>query len=161
MIRFLPVVLELALLIYCLVDCIQTHESRVRNLPKFGWIALIIIVPIVGGVSWLVAGRPRDGVPGRGGFGPRMAQPGGSGVGRRQTGRPLAPEDDPNFMRHLDRGDPEKERLLQQWEADLKRREEQLRPPANGGKATPDVGPPSPGVDQPPRPDDAPRDASD
>lgn len=161
MIRFLPVVVELALLVYCLVDCIQTDESRLRNLPKFGWIALIIIVPIVGGISWLVAGRPRDGAPGGGGFGPRMTQSGGSGVRQRPVGRPIAPEDDPHFMRHLDRGDPEKERLLQQWEADLKRREERLRPPTDGGKGSPDDGPASPGAGQPPRPDDAPRDASD
>ncbi len=161
MIRFLPVVLELALLVYCLVDCIQTDESRVRNLPKVGWIALIIIVPIVGGISWLVAGRPRHEVAGRGGFGPRLAQSGGSGVGQRPMSRPLAPEDDPAFMRHLDRGDPEKERLLQQWEADLKRREEQMRPSADGGNGTPDVSPPDPAAGQPPRPDDAPRDATD
>ncbi len=132
MLRFLPVVLELALLVYCLVDCIQTDEARVRNLPKIGWILLIIVVPIVGGLAWLFAGRPRDGAGTP--FGPAAGRqpPGG-----RRAPRPVAPEDDPNFMRQLDRTDPEKERLLEQWEADLKRREEQLRhpkdvPPADG-----------------------------
>jgi len=127
MIRFLSVVLELALLVYCLIDCIQTDEARVRNLPKIGWILLIIIVPIVGGLAWLFAGRPRGGVA-TNPFGPAAGR---QAPGGRSRPGPVAPEDDPNFMRKLDRGDPEKERLLQQWEADLKRREEQLRKPTD------------------------------
>jgi hypothetical protein len=51
LLRFLPAVVELALLVYCLVDCIQTERSRVRTLPKLGWILLIIILPIIGGVA--------------------------------------------------------------------------------------------------------------
>jgi len=158
--RFLPAFIELALLIYCLVDCIQTDESRVRNLPKVGWILLIIILPIVGGVAWLVAGRPKGPVPGGSAFGPAAGRSGSARSGRPA---PVAPEDDPAFMRGLEHPDPEKERLLAQWEADLKRREEQLRPlpvtpptPSTGGDSVPGAGtdaPDRPDTDAPDRPD--------
>ncbi|MFB9376320.1 PLD nuclease N-terminal domain-containing protein [Kineococcus gynurae] len=59
MIRILPALLELALLVFCLIDCIQTDKDRVRNLPKVAWIVLIILLPLVGGIAWLVAGRPQ------------------------------------------------------------------------------------------------------
>ena len=125
MLRFLPAVVELALLVYCLVDCIQTERSRVRTLPKLGWILLIIILPIIGGVGWLLAGRPRrDGTGDHGAFGSAIRGLGG-GPDSSAPRRPLAPEDDPNFMRRLDHGNPEKERLLEEWEAERARREAQ------------------------------------
>ena len=48
---------EIAMLVYCLVDCIQAEEGRIRNLPKIAWILLIIILPLAGGVAWLAVGR--------------------------------------------------------------------------------------------------------
>ena len=123
MLRFLPAIIELALLVYCLADCIQTDRSRVRSLPKFGWILLIIIVPIIGGIGWLIAGRPaKDGPADTAGFGTAIRGLGG-GTGGSLPRRPLAPEDDPTFMRGLDHGNPEKERLLEQWEAERARHE--------------------------------------
>ena len=59
MIRFVPVLIEVGLLVYCLIDCVQTDSAQVRNLPKGWWIVLIIVMPLVGGIAWLVAGRPR------------------------------------------------------------------------------------------------------
>ncbi len=56
MIRYLPVVVELVLLVFCLVDCVQTPADRVRNLPKLVWVLLIVVLPVVGGIAWLVAG---------------------------------------------------------------------------------------------------------
>jgi hypothetical protein len=44
-------------------------------------------------------------------------------VGR--SGRPLGPDDDPEFLDQLRRQDAEHERMLKQWEEDLRRREEQ------------------------------------
>src|SRR5665811_1619449 len=58
LVRYLPRVIELALLVYCLIDCIQSDEGSVRNLPKTIWVLLIIFLPIVGSVAWLVVGRP-------------------------------------------------------------------------------------------------------
>ena len=39
-------------------DAVQTDELVIRNLPKLAWIVIILLFPIVGGVAWLVAGRP-------------------------------------------------------------------------------------------------------
>src|SRR5665647_2839130 len=64
LVRYLPVVIELALLVYCLIDCIQSDEGSVRNLPKTMWVLLIIFLPIVGSVAWLAVGRPQ-GAPAR------------------------------------------------------------------------------------------------
>jgi uncharacterized membrane protein AbrB (regulator of aidB expression) len=81
--RVLLVVVSIALTVYAAIDCIQTEESRVRNLPKLAWVLLIVLVSIVGPVAWLLAGRPRSGPPRRGPSGPR------------------GPEDDPDFLRNL------------------------------------------------------------
>jgi hypothetical protein len=106
--RVLPVVLEIALLVYCLIDCIQSDSAAVRNLPKVAWILLIIFFPLVGGIAWLVAGRPS-----------RRPRPAAT--------RAIAPDDDPEFLRRLQHSNHEHEQMLKSWEEDLRRREEQLR----------------------------------
>ncbi|HRW17623.1 MAG TPA: PLD nuclease N-terminal domain-containing protein [Dermatophilaceae bacterium] len=108
MIRFLPLVVELAVLVYCLIDISQRDEREIRNLPKMWWVVLVILLPIIGGVAWLVAGRPQ-----RYGYPPA---------------RPLAPDDDPEFLRRL-RQETETERRLREWEDDLARREQELGHP--------------------------------
>ncbi len=68
MVRVLPALIELGLLIYALIDCIQTPDKAVRNLPRWGWLILIILIPYVGPIAWLFAGRPlRSGAAQRGG----------------------------------------------------------------------------------------------
>lgn len=47
--------------VYCLVSAIGAPVTRVRNLPKWAWIVLILLFPLVGSIAWLVAGRPDDG----------------------------------------------------------------------------------------------------
>lgn len=51
MVRYLPFLLEIALLLYTLIDCIQTDERRVRNLPKLLWTVIIVLVPFVGPIA--------------------------------------------------------------------------------------------------------------
>ena len=58
MLRVLPTLVLLGLTIYALVDCIQTEESRQRNLPKALWLLLILLFPLVGPIAWFLAGRP-------------------------------------------------------------------------------------------------------
>jgi hypothetical protein len=135
MIRVLPVVVELFLLVFCLIDCIQTPDHEVRNLPKVGWIILIIIIPLVGGAAWLVAGRPQ-----RSG-GSRVPWPSTATAGfpehERQQPRTLGPEDDPDFLRQMAASNREQEDLLRRWEEDLRRREDALRDPqADGPQST-------------------------
>ena len=142
-----------ALLVYCLIDCIQTDSALVRTLPKPFWIVLILVVPLVGGIAWLVAGRPESAAGTSGGTGWRP-------TGRGPTSRrplpkaPLGPDDDPDFLRQIHSIDEEHQRTLEQWERDLRDRERRLRdgeppedgtPPGDG--APPADGPPptSPG----------------
>ena len=133
MLRFLPFLLELALLVYCLIDCIQTDQSEVRNLGKGWWILLIILFPLVGGIAWLVAGRPQRGQR------RAVAWPSTqtSGFPEYERPRPLAPDDDPEFLEQMRRGNTEQERLLEKWEDDLRRREQRLRGDEEDPPATP------------------------
>ncbi len=131
MLRVAPAIFELGLLVFCLIECIQAPEGEIRNLPRWGWLVLIILVPLVGGIAWLVAGRPLRSARSAG------AWPGtGTGTGRYGTA-PRGPDDDTEFLANLQRTDAEHEDVLRRWEEDLRRREEQLKsgdgsPPAAG-----------------------------
>lgn len=114
-VRYLPVLLEVALLVYCLIDCVQTDGSRVRHLPKPSWVLLIIVLPVIGGIGWLVAGRPVRSaarpVPWRStqtaGF-PEYERPAPAEVARREIDDRLALE--------RARVDREHEEALRRWE---------------------------------------------
>jgi hypothetical protein len=116
----LPFFIELGLLVYCLIDCVQTPEAQVRNLPKVVWVILILLLPFVGGIAWLLVGRPQ------GGRTPRTWAP-GSGFPESERPRPVAPDDDPAFLRQVQADTKEHEAMLKQWEADLRRREQEMR----------------------------------
>jgi hypothetical protein len=88
MVRVLPFVVELVLVVYCLIDLWQADVERVRLLPKLGWALLIIVLPLLGGVAWLLLGRPDS--------------TGSSGRStRRGPQPPRGPDDDPDFLRGL------------------------------------------------------------
>lgn len=97
MIRSLPVLLSLALTVYCLIDVIQTDEMVVRNLPKIAWIILVLLFPVVGPVAWLVAGRP-DQQSRR----TRTQQQRWEDHRRDRDRRPpRGPDDDPDFLKGI------------------------------------------------------------
>jgi Phospholipase_D-nuclease N-terminal len=98
MIRVLPFLLALALTVYAVVDCAQTPDDKVRGLPKIVWIMLIVLVWIVGPLAWFIAGRER-GVPRAAPWQSPPAGPSDGGPSKRT----LAPDDDPEFLRQLDR----------------------------------------------------------
>lgn len=50
--------LTLALWIYCLVDIVTSPEAGIRHLPKMGWLFVVVLVPTIGALLWLFAGRP-------------------------------------------------------------------------------------------------------
>ena len=89
---------ELCMVVYCVLNVITTPESEVRNLPKLLWLLLVILFPIVGGIAWLVAGRPQGpsrSVPYKGNRGvpPEYDRPG--------RAVPQSPDDDEAFLRQL------------------------------------------------------------
>ena len=145
LVRYLPVVIELALLVYCLIDCIQSDEGSVRNLPKTIWVLLIIFLPIVGSVAWLVVGRPL-GAPTRSVPWPSTRTAGFPEHERSRTA--MAPDDDPEFLAGLAASDSRHERMLADWEAQLREREERLARTAEEPAAAAEM----PDDDAPPRP---------
>ncbi|MFD7665247.1 PLD nuclease N-terminal domain-containing protein [Streptomyces sp. NPDC059788] len=130
MLRYLPFLLILALWIYAFIDCLNTPENQVRGLPKIAWVFIILLFGevLIGPVAWLVAGRPRR--EHAGGSTPSQwhRDHRGSGSG----GKWVAPDDNPDFLRSLKDENKKDEALLKDWEADLRRREEELRRKEDG-----------------------------
>jgi Phospholipase_D-nuclease N-terminal len=87
--------LVLALWIFCLVDVITTEEGACRNLPKPAWLLIVLLLPSVGSIIWLVAGRPQAI------GGPREHRPTNRFPEYDRPGRHVAvnPEDDEEFLR--------------------------------------------------------------
>ena len=88
---------ELCLLVYCVLSVITTPEDQVRNLPKLLWLLLVVVLPLAGGIAWLVAGRPlRAG-------GRAVRAPGRIPAEYDRPGRARAsnPDDDEAFLRKL------------------------------------------------------------
>ncbi|MGW7818652.1 PLD nuclease N-terminal domain-containing protein [Streptomyces puniciscabiei] len=92
MLRYLPFLLVLALWIYAFVDCLNTPEEEVRHLPKVVWVVIILLFGevLVGPVAWLLTGKVRSGAP----------------AGGAAAGRWVAPDDNPEFLRSLNKDDP-------------------------------------------------------
>jgi type VI protein secretion system component VasK len=88
--------------IYSIVDCALIEKNRVRGLPKAVWLLVLIFLPVIGSVLWFLIGRGRRPGAGRGS---------------------LAPDDDPEFLKHLSqeraRRDREQEQRIRKLEADL------------------------------------------
>lgn len=91
MLRVLMFLVPLALSIYAFIDCISTDEQDVRHMPKPLWAILVLLFPLVGSLSWIIAGKRRS-----------PAADGWSGVrGPRRT-QWVAPDDNPEFLKSLD-----------------------------------------------------------
>ena len=61
--------------IYSVVTCVLTPDSEVRGIPKFAWLILIVLLPLLGSVLWIGVGRTR--MP----RAPRFAGPGPAAPG--------------------------------------------------------------------------------
>jgi len=124
-------VILIAFLLFCLLDVITTDSADIRNLPKIAWVLIVFINPI-GGIAWIIAGRPQDssrvgGMPYKGNRGTARRQHPSAGFPEYERPRGLAPDDDPEFLADLKRSNSEHERMLGSWEEDLRKREEDLR----------------------------------
>ncbi|MET9553102.1 PLD nuclease N-terminal domain-containing protein [Streptomyces sp. NPDC006645] len=150
MLRVLMILVPLALSIYAFIDCITTDEKDIRHIPKPIWAILVLLFPLVGSIAWLMVGKkPTAGI--------------GSAGGRR--GGWVAPDDNPDFLKSLERDgkkdgktdaaakdDGKKEESpvadraddtgstdalaeLERREADLRRREAEIERREKGGSA--------------------------
>jgi hypothetical protein len=118
--RALPIIVALMLAVYALIDCLQADPADIRGLRRPVWVALIVLVPFIGPAAWLIS---RGGMP-RGPKRPRK---------RPSAPPPVAPDDNPEFLNQLREIDEEHEEMLTQWEADLRRREEEMRDKRDDG----------------------------
>ncbi len=78
--RILIILAVVMLTIYCVVEVAQSQPNRIRALPKWLWAFVVIAVPVIGPVTWLLAGRPQ------------------STSGQYRS---LGPDDDEDFLRGL------------------------------------------------------------
>ena len=119
MVRWLVIggIAAVALTVYALVDLFITASNRLRAFPKPVWIALIVVLPVIGPVLWLTVGKNRT-------------------IKRRG---PIAPDDDPRFLGSL--GESAEERI-KRLEEELRQLEEDDNPDSDkpdtpGGGQTP------------------------
>src|SRR5699024_8599102 len=112
------IIVSVGVMIYALIEAISTPSARTRIMPKGIWIVVIILVPLIGGVLWLlfcnensylastVQGFQRTAVP----------------------TRPTTPDDDEEFIRSLDvqRNQKRLAEELERRERELRRREAEL-----------------------------------
>jgi hypothetical protein len=97
MLRVVVAVAVLVVFVYGLVDVIRTDSRETRGISKPAWIVVQIVLPVIGAILWFLIGRPRS-----------------SGQAAATYSHPLAPDDDPDFLRNLEirrRHQAEAERL--------------------------------------------------
>ncbi|MEF9905601.1 PLD nuclease N-terminal domain-containing protein [Streptomyces sp. P9-A2] len=93
MLRVLMFLVPLALSVYAFIDCISTKDEDIRHMPKPLWAILVLLFPLVGSISWIIAGKKRH-PAGAGAVGSAWSR-GGS---RQQW---VAPDDNPDFLKSL------------------------------------------------------------
>ena len=80
--------------IFCIIDVITTPEGDCRNLPKMLWLLIVILIPDVGSIVWLVAGRNWNSQPAN------LPYKGNRGYAAPSSGprRASNPDDDEEFQ---------------------------------------------------------------
>jgi Phospholipase_D-nuclease N-terminal len=101
---------QLVLFVLALISCLSA--DRVRNAPRLIWVLIILLVPLLGPLSYFLWGRPLP------------VRQEGSPV-RRRDPRPSSPDDDPDFLRKVDTEQARRDReMLAQWEKDINKNDE-------------------------------------
>jgi hypothetical protein len=101
---------QLVLMVLGLISALSA--GRVRTMPRFLWVLVILLIPLVGPIAYFLAGRPRP-------------APREGGPVRRPPARPMSPDDDPDFLRSMDTEQARRDReMLAQWEKDVQDGEE-------------------------------------
>jgi hypothetical protein len=85
--------------LYCLTDAIMTPAWEFPGLSKRAWVTIIVVTFIGGAVAWLLIRPPLRGAAAPPGPSPRRAP----APSARTRSAPKGPDDDPEFLRALDR----------------------------------------------------------
>jgi uncharacterized small protein (DUF1192 family) len=110
--------------VFTIVDCAVQAPSRHRGVSKGAWLAIVVLVPVLGGILWFVLGRAR----------------------KQPPGRVLAPDDDPNFLGTLS-GVSDQDERIRLLEEELARLDSEGDEPPTPHDEKPD----EPGTDDDPR----------
>jgi hypothetical protein len=130
----------IALWVYTIVDCAVQPPNRHRGVSKPVWLAIVVLIPVLGGILWLVVGRVRR-----------------STIAKRR-----APDDDPEFLGSLGAIADQDERIrrLEEELAQLDAEDDDPRwttprdAPAPEAPGTPAAASPDAPADPPVRPND-------
>lgn len=96
--------------VFSTVDCAVQPPSRHRGVSKRAWIAIVVLIPVIGGILWFAIGRTRPDA---------------------QRQRPIAPDDDPTFLGTV-RPIPDQDERIRQLEEELARLDAEDDPTAEG-----------------------------
>lgn len=101
MLRLLVYVVPVALAVYALFDLYRSEPSERAGVRPLVWVLAIVAVPVLGPIAWIFVSTTRRAEARA--AGPRPSAPSGRSPLRptRRPG-PVAPDDDPEFLRHLD-----------------------------------------------------------
>lgn len=125
--------LIVGLTLYTLLDAVRTPAHEARTLPKWLWVLVTLLFPVVGPLMWLILGRPKAqpaaqsaaGAP-RPGFGQRRSTPAPS---------VSSPDDDEEYLRWL-KAKAERERRSREAESnnkqDSERKDSEPKDPEDG-----------------------------
>jgi hypothetical protein len=101
---------QLVVLVLALISSLSA--DRVRSMPRWLWVLVIVGIPLLGPLGYFVFGRPLPV--------PREGQP-----VRRTAPRPASPDDDPDFLRSMNVEQSRRDReLLDELERELHNRDE-------------------------------------
>ena len=120
--------LIVGLTLYTLLDAVRTPAHEARTLPKWLWVLVTLLFPVVGPIMWLILGRPKaqPAAGTRPGFGQRHSAPAPS---------VSSPDDDEEYLRWL-KAKAERERRSREAESNNKQDPEHKNPE----DGTPDPG---------------------
>jgi hypothetical protein len=88
MARAVILLVTVGVAIYAAVDCLRSRPEEIRLLPKLVWLLGIVVFPLAGALAYLTLGRVGVPISGRAGA---------------RAQRVVAPDDDPDFLRSLER----------------------------------------------------------
>lgn len=113
MARVIFLLVVIGLMVYALADVWGADERERGGLPRWLWVLLIVLLPLLGAISWIVirvsGRRPSPGPAGPGGGGgSRPSRP--PRTGPRPPSGPVAPDDDPEFLWLLEQAKRKRER---------------------------------------------------
>ena len=121
--------LIMGLTLYTLLDAVRTPAHEARTLPKWLWVLVTLLFPVVGPLMWLLLGRPKA-QPAAGGPRPGFGQ-------RRGTPAPSvsSPDDDEEYLRWL-KAKAERERRSREADSNNKQdsdhKDPELKNPEDG-----------------------------